>query len=60
MTENFIHRITLGNQLSGVNLIEPNVVKRFKEKYPSGTCMEPDKKPIPTIIDATPQQGGLV
>ncbi|XP_047139724.1 N6-adenosine-methyltransferase catalytic subunit isoform X1 [Hydra vulgaris] len=52
--------ITLGNQLSGVNLIEPSVVKRFKEKYPSGTCMEPDKKPIPTIIDAAPQQVGSV
>lgn len=32
--------VTLGNQLSGVNLVEPDVVKRFQERYPSGSCME--------------------
>ncbi len=31
--------ITLGNQLDGVRLIQPEVVKRFKEKYPDGNCM---------------------
>jgi len=51
--------ITLGNQLSGVNLGEPAVVKRFQARYPSGSCMEkPQQKPIPTVIDVTPQQGG--
>ncbi|XP_057302452.1 N6-adenosine-methyltransferase catalytic subunit-like [Hydractinia symbiolongicarpus] len=51
--------VTLGNQLSGVNLIEPDVVKRFKERYPNGIEMgKPQNKPIPTVIDVTPQQGG--
>lgn len=51
--------ITLGNQLSGVNLMEPQVVKKFQVRYPSGLCTEkPQQKPIPTVIDVTPQQGG--
>eukprot|EP00795_Rhopilema_esculentum_P001119 gene1119-15459_t len=33
--------ITLGNQLRGVNLVDPDVVKRFKEKYPDGNCLKP-------------------
>lgn len=28
--------LTLGNQLDGVRLLEPDVVERFKTKYPSG------------------------
>lgn len=31
--------ITLGNQLDGVRLIQPEVVQRFKTKYPDGNCM---------------------
>eukprot|EP00794_Sanderia_malayensis_P018608 gene18608-20484_t len=32
--------ITLGNQLPGVKLVDPDVVKKFKEKYPDGNCMK--------------------
>ena len=28
--------LTLGNQLDGVRLLEPDVVERFKVKYPNG------------------------
>lgn len=31
--------VTLGNQLDGVRLMEPEVVKRYKAKYPDGNCM---------------------
>jgi len=37
--------ITLGNQLAGVNLVEPDVIKRFQERYPSGSCLPQAKKP---------------
>lgn len=33
--------ITLGNQVDGVRLIEPEVVKAFKKRYPDGNCMIP-------------------
>ncbi|XP_060597198.1 N6-adenosine-methyltransferase catalytic subunit-like [Ruditapes philippinarum] len=36
--------ITLGNQLEGVRLVDPEIVKRFKEKYPDGNCMGPPKE----------------
>ncbi|XP_074645216.1 N(6)-adenosine-methyltransferase catalytic subunit METTL3-like [Tubulanus polymorphus] len=36
--------ITLGNQLDGVRLLDPEIVKRFREKYPDGNCMGPPKK----------------
>lgn len=32
---------TLGNQVDGVRLSEPDVVKRFKAVYPDGNCMRP-------------------
>ena len=32
---------TLGNQVDGVRLSEPDVVKRFKAIYPDGNCMRP-------------------
>ncbi|KAK7483066.1 hypothetical protein BaRGS_00025729 [Batillaria attramentaria] len=35
--------ITLGNQLEGVCLKDPDVVRLFREKYPDGNCMEPPK-----------------
>lgn len=31
--------ITLGNQLDGVRLIEPDVVRRFRQRYPHGYSM---------------------
>ncbi|XP_027214435.2 N6-adenosine-methyltransferase catalytic subunit isoform X1 [Penaeus vannamei] len=30
--------VTLGNQLEGVNLLEEDLVKAFKERYPDGIC----------------------
>ncbi len=30
------YRVTLGNQLDGVKLLEPDVVKAFKKRYPDG------------------------
>lgn len=33
--------ITLGNQVEGVKLLDPDIVKRFKERYPDGDCMKP-------------------
>ncbi|KAB7493659.1 hypothetical protein Anas_04201 [Armadillidium nasatum] len=30
------HRVTLGNQLEGVNLLEEDLVKGFREHYPDG------------------------
>lgn len=38
-----ICRITLGNQLDGVHLKDPDIVRRFREKYPDGNCMTPPK-----------------
>lgn len=35
--------ITLGNQLEGVRLKDPDIVSRFKEKYPDSNCLEPPK-----------------
>uniref|UniRef100_A0A0B6ZWL5 mRNA m(6)A methyltransferase n=1 Tax=Arion vulgaris TaxID=1028688 RepID=A0A0B6ZWL5_9EUPU len=35
--------ITLGNQLEGVRLKDPDIVKLFREKYPDGNCMAPPK-----------------
>ncbi|XP_059147782.1 N6-adenosine-methyltransferase subunit METTL3-like [Physella acuta] len=36
--------ITLGNQLEGVRLKDPDIVKLFREKYPDGNCMGPPQK----------------
>ncbi|BFZ13120.1 hypothetical protein BsWGS_16159 [Bradybaena similaris] len=35
--------ITLGNQVEGVRLKDPDIVKLFREKYPDGNCMDPPK-----------------
>lgn len=32
--------VTLGNQLEGVHLVDPDTVLRFREKYPDGNCMK--------------------
>ncbi|XP_070574821.1 N(6)-adenosine-methyltransferase catalytic subunit METTL3-like [Ptychodera flava] len=37
--------ITLGNQLDGVHLLDPEVVERFKKNYPDGNIMKPINKP---------------
>ncbi|XP_071477767.1 N(6)-adenosine-methyltransferase catalytic subunit METTL3-like [Diadema antillarum] len=36
--------VTLGNQLDGVHLVEPDTIKRFKEKYPDMNAMKPPQK----------------
>ena len=42
----FFFRVTLGNQLEGVHLVDPDVVDRFKGRYPDGNVMKtPAKKP---------------
>lgn len=33
--------ITLGNQLDGVRILDPDMVRRFEERYPDGNCMAP-------------------
>ncbi|XP_055307668.1 N6-adenosine-methyltransferase MT-A70-like protein isoform X2 [Sitodiplosis mosellana] len=37
--------ITLGNQLDGIRLQDPDLINRFKLKYPDGNCMAPTQKP---------------
>ncbi|XP_031561596.1 N6-adenosine-methyltransferase subunit METTL3-like [Actinia tenebrosa] len=37
--------ITLGNQLDGVHLLEPDVVARFKKRYPDGNPLSTKPKP---------------
>lgn len=33
--------------MEGVRLVDPEIVKRFKEKYPDGNCMGPPKENPP-------------
>lgn len=33
--------ITLGNQVDGVRLVEPELIAAFKKRYPDGNCMVP-------------------
>lgn len=35
--------ITLGNQVDGVRLVDPDLIQAFREKYPDGNCMAPPK-----------------
>ncbi|XP_012259780.1 N6-adenosine-methyltransferase subunit METTL3 [Athalia rosae] len=35
--------ITLGNQVDGVRLIDPQLIKAFKKRYPDGNSMKPTK-----------------
>lgn len=35
--------ITLGNQVDGVHLIDPHLIKAFKKRYPDGNSMKPAK-----------------
>lgn len=37
-------RVTLGNELDGIRLFEPETVKRFKEQYPNGYFMNQSDK----------------
>lgn len=37
----FCPRVTLGNQLDGIHLLDPEVVARFKKRYPDGVISKP-------------------
>ncbi|XP_013145443.1 PREDICTED: N6-adenosine-methyltransferase 70 kDa subunit [Papilio polytes] len=37
--------ITLGNQVDGVRLVEPDLIAAFKKRYPDGNCMAPPADP---------------
>ncbi|PZC71929.1 hypothetical protein B5X24_HaOG212242 [Helicoverpa armigera] len=34
-------KITLGNQVDGVRLVDPDLIGAFKKRYPDGNCMAP-------------------
>lgn len=36
--------ITLGNQVDGVRLVDPELIQAFKKAYPDGNCMLPPSK----------------
>ncbi|XP_038069097.1 N6-adenosine-methyltransferase subunit METTL3-like [Patiria miniata] len=40
--------MTLGNQLDGVHLVEPDLIERFKEVYPDWNAMKPPQKKATT------------
>ncbi|XP_071785859.1 N(6)-adenosine-methyltransferase subunit METTL3-like [Asterias amurensis] len=40
--------MTLGNQLDGVHLVEPDLITRFKEVYPDMNAMKPPQKKTPS------------
>ncbi|XP_017773597.1 PREDICTED: N6-adenosine-methyltransferase subunit METTL3 [Nicrophorus vespilloides] len=33
--------ITLGNQVDGIRLVDPELIESFKKRYPDGNCMAP-------------------
>lgn len=35
--------ITLGNQVDGVRLVDPELIEAFRKRYPDGNCMIPPK-----------------
>jgi len=38
--------ITLGNQVDGVRLVDPQLIEAFRKTYPNGNCMIPSSKPV--------------
>lgn len=40
----FCRRITLGNQLDGIRLVDPELISQFRKRYPDGNCMAPSQK----------------
>lgn len=40
----FFSRITLGNQLDGIRLVDPELINQFRKRYPDGNCMAPSQK----------------
>ncbi|XP_072948211.1 N(6)-adenosine-methyltransferase MT-A70-like protein [Epargyreus clarus] len=39
--------ITLGNQVDGVRLVDPDLVAAYKKRYPDGNCMAPPDPGLP-------------
>lgn len=37
-------RITLGNQLDGIRLVDTELIDQFQKRYPDGNCMAPPLK----------------
>lgn len=35
--------ITLGNQLDGIRLVDPDLIAQFQKRYPDGNCMAPSQ-----------------
>lgn len=35
--------ITLGNQLDGIRLVDPELISQFQKRYPDGNCMSPSQ-----------------
>lgn len=44
MAFTFFSRITLGNQLDGIRLVDPDLIAQFRKRYPDGNCMAPAPK----------------
>ncbi|XP_030369247.1 N6-adenosine-methyltransferase MT-A70-like protein isoform X2 [Scaptodrosophila lebanonensis] len=41
--------ITLGNQLDGIRLVDPELITQFQKRYPDGNCMSPAAANTATI-----------
>ncbi|XP_050326653.1 N6-adenosine-methyltransferase MT-A70-like protein [Bactrocera neohumeralis] len=40
--------ITLGNQLDGIRLVDPELITQFQKRYPDGNCMSPQAAAVTT------------
>uniref|UniRef100_A0A1B0GBV2 mRNA m(6)A methyltransferase n=1 Tax=Glossina morsitans morsitans TaxID=37546 RepID=A0A1B0GBV2_GLOMM len=45
--------ITLGNQLDGIRLVDPELITQFQKRYPDGNCMSPAAPSNVTNASAT-------
>ncbi|XP_023175746.2 N6-adenosine-methyltransferase MT-A70-like protein isoform X1 [Drosophila hydei] len=41
--------ITLGNQLDGIRLVDPELITQFQKRYPDGNCMSPTAAAVNAI-----------
>ncbi|XP_017855619.1 PREDICTED: probable N6-adenosine-methyltransferase MT-A70-like protein [Drosophila arizonae] len=41
--------ITLGNQLDGIRLVDPELITQFQKRYPDGNCMSPTAAAVTAI-----------
>nr|CAH7716777.1 unnamed protein product [Callosobruchus chinensis] len=42
--------ITLGNQVDGIRLVDPDLIENFKKRYPTGNCMAPPPENTHPIV----------